>query len=87
MDAIIKVTRGEKDVRIDFDTLTPLGDVWTMRAVYDAILQATMDIPPMSFAIKDGSDRYYKALSESLEKRINSVRNSLPNIEIIVEEI
>jgi hypothetical protein len=87
MDANIRITRNENEIRLDIDTSTPLGSVWSQQVAQIAILQATMNIPNMSLIIKDGSDEYYKALFESLENRIKSIKNMLPSIEINLESI
>jgi hypothetical protein len=85
MDSVIKVIRDGETIRIDIENFTVLAMAWTADAVYKAILQASMNIPNISFIINDNSDEYYKAINESLEKRIKSIRNLLPNIEIKVE--
>jgi len=85
MDSVIKIIRDDETIRIDIVNSTVLGSIWTIDIVYKAIFLASMDVPNISFIINDNSDRYYKAINESIEKRIKSLRNLLPGIEIKIE--
>jgi len=85
MDAVVKIIKNGKNVKIDIETFTNLGKVHTLNGVYLSLLQASWDVPDLSFVITDVDDRYYEAIISSLEKRLKTLKGHFPSIEIEFE--
>jgi len=82
LDAVVKIIRNDKNVKIDIETFTRLGKIHTIDAVYNSVLRASLDLPQLSFVIDDVTDDYYKALISSLEKQIYILNGHSVQVEL-----
>ena len=85
MDAVVKVTRNDKSLKIDIDTFTPLGEIHAMNAVYLSLLGSSLDLPNISFVMNDVTDEDYKKRIISLESQLKRLKERLPDIDIVLD--
>ena len=82
MDAVVKIIKNDKNVKIDIETFTHLGKIRTIDAVYNSVLRASLDLPKISFVIDDVTEDNYKALILSLEKQIYILNGHSVQVEL-----